>query len=193
MKISDLKPSDYNPRKITDKALKSLAKAMKKFGDLSGVVVNVRTGNMVGGHQRIKCLDPSWKIKKEEHTDDVGTVALGHIITPFGRWQYREVDWPKKKEGAANVAANKHGGEWDIPRLKDILVELDDGDFDLELTGFDEDELKELIDWDGEEEELNDAEPQIDRAEELREEWGVSEGDLWALGDHRLLDRKSVV
>ena len=122
---------------------------MREFGDLSGIVFNVRTNRLVSGHQRIKKLDPSWKIVKDPVTDNLRTVALGHIATPFGRWQYREVDWEEKKELAANIAANKHGGEWDYPLLKDILVSLDDGAFDLGLTGFDEAELKAMIDWEG--------------------------------------------
>ena len=127
MKIKDLKPADYNPRKISDKKLGMLDKAMREFGDLSGVVFNRKTGNLVGGHQRIKNLDPEWAVVKKPFKDDLGTVAQGHIETPFGQWVYREVEWVKKKEAAANVAANKHGGEFDFPKLTDILIELDDG------------------------------------------------------------------
>ena len=107
-----------------------LGKSMQEFGDLSGIVVNVRTGRMIGGHQRVKHLDPSWPIKKESHEDVIGTVALGHIETPWGRWQYREVDWDEQKEKAANVAANQHGGQFDLPLLSDILLDLDDGQFE---------------------------------------------------------------
>jgi len=44
MKLSDLKPAAYNPRKITDEQLEMLKKSFKKFGDLSGIVYveNVR-------------------------------------------------------------------------------------------------------------------------------------------------------
>ena len=117
MKVKDLKPAPYNPRKITDKQLSMLEKSMKEFGDLSGVVYNIKTGRIVGGHQRIKKLDPEWDIVKQEHKDKNGTVAVGHIETPSGRWAYREVSWTEHKEMAANIAANKHGGEFDIPAL----------------------------------------------------------------------------
>lgn len=149
MKISDLKESDYNPRKISDKQIDRLEKSMLEFGDLSGIVVNVRSGNMIGGHQRVKTLDPNLEIVKAPCEDRVGTVAIGYLDTPSGRWQYREVDWPQKKELAANLAANKHGGSWDKPKLENILIELDDGDFDLELTGFDSGDLKTSVDFDG--------------------------------------------
>ncbi len=139
MKVKDLRPSAYNPRKITEKKLDMLGKSMKEFGDLSGIIFNRRTGNLIGGHQRIKHLRPEWEIRKEDSPDELGTVAKGFIKTPFGDWVYREVDWPEKKEKAANIAANRHGGEFDFPMLDGILSDLDD--MDLELTGFSEDEL----------------------------------------------------
>jgi len=145
MKIKDLKPASYNPRKITDKQLGMLKKSMAEFGDLSGIVVNVKTGNMVGGHQRVKNLDQSWQIVKQPHKDKTGTVALGYIETPVGRWTYREVSWTEKKEAAANIAANKHGGEFDMPKLKDIIISLDDGAMDMELLGFNSHELELMM------------------------------------------------
>jgi hypothetical protein len=143
--VAELRAAPFNPRQISDEALESLKKSMVHFGDLSGIVFNRKTGNLVGGHQRIKHLDPKWKIMKSPCKDSVGTVSVGNIVTPFGAWQYREVDWPLQKEKAANIAANKHGGEWDIPKLKDILVELDGINFDLELTGYTDKELEDLI------------------------------------------------
>jgi len=145
MKIKDLKPASYNPRKITEKQLGMLKKSMAEFGDLSGIVVNVKTGNLVGGHQRVKNLDQSWPIVKQSHKDKTGTIALGYIETPGGRWTYREVSWTEKKEAAANIAANKHGGEFDMPKLKDIIINLDTGDMDMELLGFNSHELELMM------------------------------------------------
>lgn len=145
MKIKDLKPAPNNPRTITDEKLAALGKSMREFGDLSGVVMNIQTGNLVGGHQRLKHFDPSWPIKKRKHKDDTGTVAIGEIETPFGVWAYREVDWPEKKEKAANISANQSGGLFDYPALKDILVEINDGSLDMELIGFDDGELKDIL------------------------------------------------
>ena len=145
MKASDLKPAPYNPRKITEKQLDALGKSMREFGDLSGIVRNVRTGNLVGGHQRLKHFDQEWSITKRSQADDTGTVAVGHIETPFGRWSYREVDWPEKREKAANVAANKHGGYFDTSTLKDLMLELNEGGAEMELTGFSDDELRDML------------------------------------------------
>ena len=143
--VSALTPAKYNPRKITPKQLDALGKSMKEFGDLSGIIKNIRTGNLVGGHQRLKHFDPAWPITKRDQTDKQGTVALGEIQTPFGLWAYREVDWPEKREKSANIAANKHGGYFDIPLLKPILVEIDDGSLDMDLTGFSQEELVSLL------------------------------------------------
>jgi hypothetical protein len=62
--VGQLKPAAYNPRCISDTELETLKRSLHDFGDLSGIVVNVRTGNLVGGHQRIKTLDPTWRIVK---------------------------------------------------------------------------------------------------------------------------------
>lgn len=56
MKLTDLCPAEYNPRKITSKAFKGLKASIGKFGLLIPIVWNKRTGNIVGGHQRYKHL-----------------------------------------------------------------------------------------------------------------------------------------
>lgn len=153
--VADLRPAEYNPRKITPEALKMLARSLAEFGDLSGVVFNRKTGNLIGGHQRIKALDPKWQIIITTHSepnfdgDKEGgrSLANGYIATPFGQLVYREVAWSDHKEKAANIAANKHGGDWDMPKLKELLVELNDGAMDISITGFDEKELQALIDF----------------------------------------------
>jgi len=142
--VAGLKPSPKNPRKISDEELQLLGETMREFGDLSGIVVNLRSGRLVGGHQRVKNLDPAWKIEKHHASDKTGTVALGHIITPFGRWNYREVEWPRSREYAANLAANKISGDWDEDKLAEILKGLD-GTALSELTGFDQEEIDKII------------------------------------------------
>ena len=177
--VADLVPAPYNPRKIGDADLANLHASMREFGDLSGVVKNVRTGHLVGGHQRVKNFDPAWKIERSPVKDGVGTVALGHVVTPWGPWTYREVDWDEKKEKLANISANKIRAEFALPELKDLLVELDAGDIDLSITGFDEGELKALVDYDRDGKE-DDVPPVPKKAV-------TKPGDLWILGDHRLL------
>lgn len=147
MKITDLKPAAYNPRKISDAQLGRLKKSLEEFGDLSGIVFNARTQTLIAGHQRIKNIDADCKITKKPHTDQTGTVALGYIDTPAGRFSYREVDWPEIKEKQANIAANQHGGEFDDELLAEILKEIKTEDplLDFSLIGFDDEEIHKLF------------------------------------------------
>lgn len=151
MNVGDLSPSPYNPRKIGARELAKLKEQLELFGDLSGIIFNRRTGNLVGGHQRAKTLDPSWTIVGAsadgvtEGDRKVGTVAIGFIKTPFGRLAYREVDWEPNIERAANLAANNPAGEWDDAKLRELLVTIDDGSGLLEMTGFDDKDLAGLI------------------------------------------------
>lgn len=135
-KTGMLNAADYNPRTITDERLRMLSSSMKEFGDLSGIVKNIRTGNLVGGHQRVKVFDPDWPIIPSEHHDDSGTVAMGYIETPYGRWSYREVDWDENREKMANIAANKHGGEFDLPKLAGVLEEIELQDHEEEIRPY---------------------------------------------------------
>jgi DNA modification methylase len=89
---------------------------------------------------------------------------------------------------AYRIADNRTGAEaqWDMELLGLEIEDLKALDFNLDLTGFDADELAG-IELEGEPETEGDTEPQTDRAEELREQWGVEEGQMWELGEHRLL------
>jgi DNA modification methylase len=85
---------------------------------------------------------------------------------------------------AFGIADNRSAelAEWD-EKLADVLASLKAEDFPLEDIGFDLDELEALkpeIKSDA------DSEPQIDKAEELREKWGVEIGQVWELGEHRI-------
>ncbi len=181
--IEDLRPAAYNPRIISPEKLEMLRKAMAEYGDLSGVVFNIRTGQLVGGHQRVKHFDPAWPIHKEPYYDQTGTVALGYIETPDGRWTYREVDWDHKKEMAANIAANKHGGDWDEDLLDQILLDLYQTGLEMPLTGFTDEELKERLGLGEEETDLGEEDPVVEPVEDPI----VKRGDLWVCHQHRLL------
>jgi hypothetical protein len=56
MRIDDLKPASYNPRRISPEALAGLKSSLVQFGDIAGLTWNKRTGNMVAGHQRLRAL-----------------------------------------------------------------------------------------------------------------------------------------
>ena len=143
--IGELEHAEYNPRKIGDQALKALGEAMLRFGDLSGIVFNRRTGRLIGGHQRTKHFDPEAPVEytSTAHKPNAqGTIATGFITMDGERWQYREVDVDETTEKAMNLAANRHGGEFDAPLLAGVLQELDEEGFDMDLAGFTEEEMK---------------------------------------------------
>jgi len=80
--------------------------------------------------------------------------------------------------------------QWDTELLALEMEDLRLEGYDLNLTGFDMgkiDEMFEQPEGGGDGGTEGDTEPQTDRAAELREKWDVKTGDLWQLGDHRLL------
>lgn len=120
-KVEDLNRSEFNPRRISYSQIIAMCQTMMVYGDLSGIVFNVRTKRLICGHQRLQLFDPSSAVITMPFTDRFGTVRIGFIHTAFGIWSYREVNWPEKKELLANIAANKTGGEFDDVKMKKIL------------------------------------------------------------------------
>jgi len=188
---SDLRTSRFsanpqNPRKITDEQLEALRKAMGEFGDLSGLVVNLTSGNMIGGHQRVKILGdaPITILQRYDKPTKQGTVAEGFAVYEGERFVYRAVRWNKVKEQAAMIAANKHGGTFDDDLLKSLLAELSaGGEIDMGLTGFAPDELKAMFEPSDEEKERGAllAVLNVSIAEPTTK---VESGQIWHAGEH---------
>lgn len=159
--ISQVNPAPYNPRKDLkpgDPQYEQLKRSIAIFDTVEPLVWNKRSGNLIGGHQRFKIL--------KDRGDTTFEVSV--------------VDLDDSHEKALNIALNKITGEWDIPKLKELLVDLDNGSFDLSITGFDEGELKDLIDFEGKQGLTeDDAVPEAVQARARR-------GQLWNLGGHRL-------
>jgi len=162
--ISEINPAFYNPRfdlQPGDPDYEKLKKSINEFDLVEPLIWNRRTNRLVGGHQRLKILKERGDIEVE-----VSVVDLDEV-----------------KERALNLALNKISGEWNLPRLEDLLEELDTGDFDMEITGFDETEIEDLMTqfYVPEENEKDDEVP------EVPEEPITKTGDLYKLGEHRLL------
>ncbi len=146
--IETLKPNPKNPRVTTDLKVENLSKAMVELGDVSGIVFNRRSRQLVGGHQRSKVIPPGAEVVIEKlfkTPTRAGTVATGYVLYRGERFNYREVDWDESKELAGNLAANKGAGEFDERLVSDMLRDLDDFGFDLDVTLFDETERAELL------------------------------------------------
>lgn len=159
MKITDFEPNPLNPRTITDDQLANLKSAMESFGDLSGLVVNKTTGRMIGGHQRVKILGdkPVEITRRFSKPTKRGTIAEGVVKYGGERFVYREVQWNEEREKAAMIAANKQGGDWNLPDLTALLQDLNAAGIDMGEIGFTESELKTMLDTGPETDHLGNA------------------------------------
>nr|UVN00439.1 MAG: ParB-like nuclease domain protein [Bacteriophage sp.] len=125
LKASQLKAAAYNPRKDLqpgDAEYKKLRRSIEEFGYIEPIIWNERTGNVVGGHQRLKVL-------LEQGAEDIECVV---------------VDLDDRDEKILNVLLNKVKGRWDIGKLADLLQELDKAG-GMEVTGFEDWELQSLL------------------------------------------------
>jgi len=161
-RIADLVPAPYNPRKIGDDALAGLGESIGRFGLVQPVIVNQRTGRIVGGHQRLKAL----LARGVEETDVV------------------VVDLPEAEEKALNLALNSQAisGEWTedaLALVEQVAKELPELSAALRMGDLDE-ALRDLF----------PGEPVVVEEDDIPEppdDPVTKPGDLIVLGNHRLL------
>lgn len=159
--LAELTPAAWNPRTISEAALKGLRHSIRRFGLVQPIIWNKQTGNVVGGHQRLLAM-------QQEGITDTKVMV---------------VDIPLIEEKALNVTLNNKAIEGDFtPSLADILAEIHTAMPDA----FEELALDDLaasmagvFNKQGEIEE--------DEVPEAPEVPVTKPGDLWELGDHRLL------
>ena len=152
---SDIKNAPYNPRIMDEEAKKRLRKNIAKHGLVSALTWNKRTGNLVGGHQRLEQLDSLERTKDYELTVCV-------------------VDVDEREEATLNVQLNNPSmqGEWDMDKLADLT-----DDFDLDLQddlGFTEIDIDLMFEGDDRFSKLFET----DEKEQMK-------GDLQAVKDAR--------
>ena len=141
IKVKDIEPADYNPRKISDDELGRLETSINEFGFVDPIIINLKNNRIVGGHQRFKII-------QKEGIKELNLLRLGNV-----GWAFVETDLKVKDgnyEKALNIALNKISGEWDTGKLDLILDDLAVDGFDVTLTGFDVDldSLEDLEDDD---------------------------------------------
>ena len=188
--LQGLKANEKNPRFMSKFDADNLKQSMQEFGDLSGIVFNTKTGQLVGGHQRIetfKRMDETKQIVIDFRFDmpnSVGTTAVGHILYKDERYGYREVEWDLDREYAANIAANRISGEFDLDKLAEMDWWLKENNPDLlALTGQSDEEISKLLDGVGPSEGEEDEAPEVDEVNPP-----VSKlGEIYQLGRHRLM------
>lgn len=146
--VKDLNDYDKNPRYVKDGHHEMLSSSIEYFGDISGIVYNVRTKRLIGGHQRKISFSDNFPIiitQTYQHPTKTGTVREGYVDVNGERFNYREVDWDEDKELAANIAANKGAGQFDYSLLQQHILYLDSVNFDLSKTMHDSDELETMM------------------------------------------------
>ena len=157
--VDELVPAAYNPRKnLThgDSDYEALKRSVSRWGLVQPLVWNETTKTLVGGHQRLKVLQ------------DLGVSEVSVTV----------VNLDEQDEAALNVALNKIRGEWDTKKLADLLSELDGNGYDATLTGFDDNELENLL------VDVRVGEPEIPTAPERPKS---KKGEVYELGPHRLM------
>ena len=160
-KISDLTPHPDNPRLMTAKQDADLDASLEKFNLAEIPAINT-DGMILAGHQRLR--------KMIEHGRGDEVIDVRVPSRPLTEDEAREY----------LIRSNKNTGDWDWDELANHFDESE-----LEGWGFDEEELTGL-DIPPEETDL-DAPADLDKADELQQKWGTKTGQLWRLGEHRLL------
>lgn len=163
--IGDLRPAAYNPRKklkAGDKEYEKIKNSIQEFGYVEPIIVNYDM-TVIGGHQRLTVL-------KDLGYTEVECVVL-HIED-------------EHKVKALNIALNKITGAWNEQLLADLLVDLQSADFNTDLTGFEPAEIDQLF---SKVHNKKITEDDFDVGAELQKPTIAQAGDLWLLGQHRII------
>ncbi len=159
--LSSITPSDKNPR-LNDDAVDAVAASLREFGFRQPIVVDADSV-IICGHTR-------WKAAQKLGLEKV-PVHVAKDLSPEQIKAYRIAD-----NQTATLA------EWNYDLLPLELADLQAANYDLGLLGFDAEELAKLLDP-GVEEGLTDP----DDIPAQPDEATTQPGDLWVLGNHRLL------
>ncbi len=160
-KLNDIHPYENNPR-LNDKAVDAVAASIREYGFRQPIVVDPG-GVIVVGHTRFKAAQ---KLGLE-----FVPVHVAHDLTPEQAKAYRIAD-----NQTASIA------DWNLELLPKELAGLDAASFDLNLLGFGNDELAKLLRQDP-----TDGLTDPDQIPDPPDEATTQAGDLWILGEHRLL------
>lgn len=159
--IGQVKPYTKNPRK-NDRAVDLVAKSIKEFGFQNPIILD-KNSEIIAGHTRLKAAE---KLKLKE--------------VPV----IRAEDLTEEQVKAFRIMDNKSSeyASWDKDLLKEELVALQNLDFRLDMTGFSFRELGQILEKDVEEDFV-----EVGAYERAKRKTKIQLGDLYDLGDHRLL------
>lgn len=162
--VSDLRPNPKNPNKHPEAQINALAKLIEHLGWRAPVTVSNRSGLVVRGHGRLMAAE---------------RLGLETVPVDFQDYASEADEWTDL------LADNKipEFAETDVNLLKELFLDLNGIGADLTLTSYDLSEIDKILGTIPHE----DIPPKIDQADELNKKWKVKKGDLWLIGDHRLL------
>ena len=133
--IKEIKPAEYNPRRISDEDYKKLQNSISNFGLVDPIIINLRNNVIIGGHQRYKAL-------LDKNVKELQLLKMGDIGYVFYETDFTLPD--ELHEKGLNLALNKITGEFIEEKLQPILEELTLSDFNIEVTGFDKLDLDDF-------------------------------------------------
>ena len=166
--ISELKPHPRNYNNHSDRQVDDLALSLKRFGQRKPIVT--WRDMIVAGHGLTMAAQMA------------GWTSILTMPIPD--------DWDEATVLAYLAADNElaRQADPDLAQLAAITKELEGIDEELaKLAAGGDDALKALMATIEDEKPNGDAEPQIDKAEELRVKWNVQSGQMWQLGEHRIV------
>lgn len=145
IKITDLKPARYNPRKISPDEYQRLSRSIKEYGFVDPIIINLQNMHIIGGHQRYDILMDEYLNNNEDY-QELTIIKNGDIGWAFPAGQELEVKDLNYEKGL-NIALNnqKLMGSWDNSKLEDLFNDLVTEGFDYTLTGFEKDEIKDVF------------------------------------------------
>jgi len=160
--LADLIPYANNSRTHSDEQVAQVAASIRSFGFNAPILIDENNG-IVAGHCRAMAAK---KLKLEE----VPCIELTGLT-----------DAERRAYVIADNQLTLNGG-WDIEKLQIEIEHLTELDFDIDLLGFDDDFLANLL-----EPEIEEGLTDEDAVPEVPEEPVSKEGDVWILGNHRLM------
>ena len=167
VKIADLKPSAYNPRKWSEDKTEQLKESIQRFGLVDPILVNgaeKRKNIVIGGHFRLKVAK-----------------GLGYSEVPVTYIQIEDI----AKEKELNIRLNKNLGDWDY----ELLAKFDESL--LIDVGFESEDIDEVFDMKTDEPENFDLKKELDKLDIKK--ISVKKGDIYQLGESRLMCGDSTV
>ena len=185
--ITDIVPAPYNPRTISSRDKEKLRNSLEEFGLVDPIVINLKNNQIIGGHQRYDAILDQYLLDGD-FDKKLNLIRLGDIGWVFTETELTISD--ENAEKALNIALNKISGEWDFEKLEEVFNDLQVDDYDVDLTGFDNEELMDLnINFpDKLSETLTETETTEDEYIETDDiTVTVKKGEIYQLGPHRLM------